>query len=110
MEVFIGEVIIAILVLSLGLNIWVAKKIYEQQAENKKEIEQTKRSLQDFKTEVVKYYVSKDEFNRFFAEINDRMKENNNDVIKRIDNMEQNFRSILIKSIGNDAEEKTRRR
>lgn len=95
MEKFIYDIIVALLVISVGLNLWVAKKVYENQSKLKDEIDGTKKSLYEFKTEVIKHYLTKEEFNRFSTFILEQLKENNDVVIKRIDNLEEQLHKYI---------------
>lgn len=94
-EGLVAEIIIGLLILSLSLNIWFIRKLWDNQADLGDELKNQQNTLHQFKAEVIKNYMTKEEFNRHYNMISEKIKENNHELSKKFDHLEDSInRSI----------------
>ena len=94
-EGLVKEIIIGLLILSLSLNIWFIRRLWDSQTNLDDQLKNQQNTLHQFKAEVIQKYMTKEEFNRHYNMISEKIKENNHDLSKKFDHLEDSINKSI---------------
>lgn len=94
-EGLVTKAMVGLLVLSISFNIWFIKRLWDNQSDLYNELKNHQNTVHEFKAEVIQNYMTKEEFNRHYNMISEKIKENNDELAKKFDHLENSLNKSI---------------